>query len=98
MKRLYKALRFTRYGTGSNRAHRMGRFRSFATLKAALRGCRLDLAELEADGLKQPLDFAIRYEHLNRAGEFVDSETVALWKRGRFVWVDPIFKKRERGS
>lgn len=74
----------------------MGRFRSFSTLAAALRGCRLDLAELQASDLPLPLDFAIRYEHRNNLGEFVDSETVALWKRGRFVWVDPLFRQMER--
>jgi hypothetical protein len=85
--------RFVRYGQGELTAHRMGRCRSFSTLQAAIRGVRLDVAELEADGVKLPLSLAVWYEHRTRAGMFEDSEIAAVWKRGRFVWVDSELKK-----
>lgn len=78
--------KFYRNGEGDH--GRMSRFRSFCTLRAALNGVRKDIAELEADGVKLPAWTAIWYE-------LPDSEIVAIWKRGRFVWVDPLFKKME---
>lgn len=75
----------------------MGRWRAFSSLGAAIRGVRLDVAELEADGLPTPLSLAVSYEHVTRSGAFKDSEVVALWKRGRFVWVDPLFKSGRLG-
>lgn len=97
MKRPFKAgPRFTRYGMGGRYdATRMGRWRSYKTLRAAICGVRLDLAELEADGLKLPLSVTIGFEHFKKNGEFLDSEIVAIWKRGRFVWKDPKFTRME---
>jgi hypothetical protein len=68
--------------------------RSYSSLRAAIRGVRLDVAEVEADGYRCPLEIAVRYEHYDAGGSFKDSEVVALWKRGRFVWVDSAFKEK----
>lgn len=67
-------------------------WRSYMTLRAALTGIRLDVAELKADGRRIPLCIAISYEYHKANGDYLDSETVAIWKRGRFVWVDPLFR------
>jgi hypothetical protein len=59
-------------------------------------GVRMDMAEFEADGVTPPLFVAIWYEHPKRGDRPTDTEIVALCKRGRFVWVDPVFKRAER--
>lgn len=100
VKRLFKTQgHFIRYGEGLNaQGYRLASLRSFSTLQAAIRGVRLDVAELEADGVKPPLSLAVRFEHQTKSGKFKDSEIVALWKRGRFVWVDPEFKDAKRNE
>jgi hypothetical protein len=100
MRRSFKfAGRFVRCGEGVDfDGYRMGRWRAFSTLRAAIRGMRLDMAELEADGLAAPLSVAIFHERRTRGGEFKDSEIVAIWKRGRIIWKDAAFVARERAK
>jgi hypothetical protein len=96
MKRPFKCARqFTRYGLGGRYSGtEFGRWRSFKTLRAAVHATRLDLAEIEADGYKLPLCVTVHFEHYKRNGVFFDSEIVAIWKRGRIVWRDPVFVRK----
>lgn len=99
--RRFKAARFVRDGTvvGGNMlwGYRLGVWRSFKTLHAAITGVRLDIAELEADGVELPEETVVRHEQVDQNGSLLTSEIVAIWKRGRFMWVDPVFRKMERG-
>jgi hypothetical protein len=55
----------------------------------------LELANLEADGTKMPLEVIIRLEHYTPRGKFKDSEVVAIFKRGRLIWRDRLVTKKE---
>lgn len=88
--------KFYRNGTAIPEHLQLSSHRSFATLRAALTGVRLDLAEVIADGFKPPLEVLIWYQHPKKRGQnYGDTEIVAVWKRGRFVWVDRLFKERQ---
>jgi hypothetical protein len=90
---------FFRNGQGENYdCYALGRWASYRTLCAAIRGTRLAVAEVEADGRELPLSIAITYQHYTKNGHWRDSEIVAIWKRGRFVWRDSKFVRRENAK
>ena len=88
---------YTRDGFNDSRGRSFG-WRAWSSLSRAVLGIRRETAEIEADGRKPPSEIVVRFRIEDKHGDYLDSEIVAIWKRGRFVWIDPYFKQAEKNN